>query len=108
MKETLFKVAYELHSAVHVVIHGHERQLSSSMEPADQLIADVQQPSKCLEIISLAFDEIVECLAIVFWTVRRNDVQPFGQTNLLEALLHEREQPRPTTLLLRRQVQNDL
>ena len=75
MKETLFEVAHKLHSAVHVVMYGHERRLSSSTEPADWLVADVQKPSECLEIISLAFDETVEHLALIVRTAHRDKVQ---------------------------------
>ena len=108
MQETLFEVAHELHSAAHVVMHGHECRLSSGTEPVDQLVANVREPRECFEIILLAFDEIVEHLALVVRTACRNDVQPFGQTDLLEALLHEWKQRRPIALLVRRHARNDL
>jgi hypothetical protein len=110
MKENLFEVAHELHLAAHVVTHGHERRLSSGTEPADQLVADAQELCKCLAIILLAFDETFEHLALIIRAARRENGQPFDQTDLLETLLHEPEQSRPVALLVLvcRQVQNNL
>ena len=107
-KEPFFEVPHELHSASHVVMHRHERGLSSRTKPADQLVADVRKPGECFEIVSLALDEVFVRFARVVRASRGNDVQPFGQTDLLEALLQEREQRRPVALLVRRQSRNDL
>ena len=107
-KESFLEVAYKLHSSPHVVMHGHESGLSSRAKPADQLVADVREPGECLEVVSLAVDEVLVRLARVVRASRGHDVRPFGQADLLETLLQEREQRGPVALLVRRQSRNDL
>ena len=107
-KEPFLKVAHELHSSSHVIMHRHECGLSSRMEPANQLVADVRKPGECFKIVSLTLDEVFVRFARVVRASRGHDVQPFGQADLLEALFQEREQRGPVALLVRRQSQNDL
>ena len=89
-------------------MHRHECGLSSRTEPADQLVADVREPGERLEVISLAFDEVLVRLARVVRASRGYDVRPFGQADLLEVLLQEQEQRGPVALLVCRQSRHDL
>jgi hypothetical protein len=108
MEVATLEIAEELYSTPHELVHWHEGGLLGCTKPVDQLVANVGEPHECLEIISLAFDEVFERLALIIQATCRDDVQPFDQADLLEALLQEQEQRRPVSLLICRQVQNNL
>ena len=91
-----------------VIMHGYERRLSSGVEPAEQLVADVWEPGECLEIISLTVGEVFEHLGIFVQTTGRGDVFPFGQTGLLKTLFEQWKQCGTIALLVHRQAQNNL
>ena len=66
-KELFLEVTKELHLIMHVIVHGHECQFLSGAQPADQLVANVQEPGNCLEVISLSFAEVFKCLDVFVW-----------------------------------------
>jgi hypothetical protein len=107
-KEPFLEVTKELHTATHVVMHRHERRLLSSAKPADQLVANVLEPGKYLEIISLTFDKAFEHFGIFIQATGGDDVLPFGQADLLETLLEQWKQCWTIMLLIGRPAQNDL
>jgi hypothetical protein len=54
---TTLKVAVKLYSMLHELVHRHESGLLRSTEPANQLVANVQESSDGLKIIP---DTLVE------------------------------------------------
>ena len=65
-------------------------------------------PGKCLGIISLTFDEVFDCLGIFIRTIGRDDVFPFGHTDLLKTLFQQWNQCGSIALLVCRQVRSNL
>ena len=57
-------------------MHRHECRLLSGVEPLDQLIDDVREPGKCLEIISLTYDDVFKHLGVFVRTTGSDDVLP--------------------------------
>jgi hypothetical protein len=86
---------------VHVVMHWHECPFPCHAKPRNQLVANVQKACECFEIVLLALKEILVHL-------RRDDILPFGQVDLLEALFQKPKQHRQVSLLVQGQAQNDL
>lgn len=87
-KEPHLEVPKELNSSTHVVVHWIKSQVSSHMESEDQLVVNVREPSKCLNIILLAFDKVFEHSVLFILAVGRDDILPFCQSDLLETPFH--------------------
>jgi hypothetical protein len=84
VEEPSLEVAEELHSKMHVIVCGYEGWLVGGAKSVDQLVDDVWEPGKCLKVISLAIDEIVEHLGVFIRTTCEDNVHPFGQADLLD------------------------
>jgi hypothetical protein len=103
-KEPSLRVAKKLHSAMHVIVHGHQCQLWSGAKP----VADVQKPCECLEVILMTLDEDFEHLSVVIRAMGRDNVLPFGQADLLKTLFEQQKQCGTIELLVGRQAQNNI
>ena len=108
LKEPFLKVAKKLHLVMHVIVPGHERRLSSSAKPVDQLAADVWKPGECLEVISLTFGEVFKHLGVFISAMGTDVVLPFSQADLLKTLFKQWKQCRTIVLLVDRPAQNNL
>jgi hypothetical protein len=68
------KVAEELHSMPHELVHWHGGRLFGSTRPAYQLVADIGEPGNCLKVIPDALIKVTfvqsasvgHCLAMTF------------------------------------------
>ena len=91
-EESAVKVAEELHSTPHELMHKHELGLLGNTKPTNQLVANVQEPGNCLEVIP---DVIVR---IFFYQVHfvgaslAHNVGPLGETDVFKTLTHQAEQ----------------
>jgi len=108
LKEPFLKVAKKLHLVMHVIVRGHEHQLSNSAKPVDQLVADVWKPSKCLKVISLTFGEVFKHLGVFIPAMGTDVVLPFTQADLLKTLFKQWKQCRTVVLIVDRPARNNL
>ncbi len=93
------KIAEELFSTPHELVHRHEGRLLGCTKPADQLVATVGEPGNGLKVVP---DTIVEaCLRTICitWTLLRIDAGPLGQAYVLKALTHKVKQKWTIVLL---------
>jgi hypothetical protein len=62
MEVATTKIADELYSTPHELVHWDEGRLLGSMKPADQMVANIGESGKGLKIIPDAFVEV--CLLL--------------------------------------------
>jgi hypothetical protein len=74
------KIADELYSMPHKLMHLHEGGLLGSTKPVDQLVANIGELSNCLKVIPDALVEVCLCMVCIGGTLLGNDVYPFSQT----------------------------
>jgi hypothetical protein len=55
------KVAEKLHSMPHELVHWHESELCCRTKPANQLVANVREPSNGLEVVPDALNKVCLC-----------------------------------------------
>jgi hypothetical protein len=89
MEVATIKIADELYSMPHELMHRHESRLLGSTKPADQLVTDIGEPDDGLKVILDAFVEVCLCTVCIVGALLCNDVHPFGQTYILKILTHQ-------------------
>jgi hypothetical protein len=62
------------------------------MEPINQLVSNVWESCKSLELIPLALDKVFLHGTACFWTMICNHLGPLGKSNTLKALPHQHEE----------------
>jgi hypothetical protein len=90
--ETTIKIADEPYSTPHELVHLHEVGLLGNTKPADQLVANIGEPSNGLKVISDAFVKVCLHMVCIAGALLCNDVSPFGQTCILKTLTHQVKQ----------------
>jgi hypothetical protein len=93
------KVAEKLHSTLHELVHWHERGLLCRTKPANQLVANVGEPSDGLEVVPDALVEVCLCTICIVGALFCNDAGPFCQAYVLKALTQETKQQWAIVLL---------
>ncbi len=86
------KIAEELYSTLHQLMHWHESGLLGSTKPAVQLVANIGKPGNGLKVIPDTFVKVPFCTICVVGASLRNDVGPFGQAYVLKTLNHQVKQ----------------
>ncbi len=86
------KVGEELYSMPHELMHWHEGGLLGGAKPADQLVADIGEPSNCLRVIPDALVKVHLCTVCFGGTLLGNDACPFSETYNLKTLTPQVEQ----------------
>jgi hypothetical protein len=86
------KIAEELYSTPHELMHWDEGGLLDIAKPVDQLDTDIGEPCNCLKVISNAFVEVCLCKVYFGGALLGNNTHPFSQTYVLKALTHQVEQ----------------
>jgi hypothetical protein len=86
------KIADELYSRPHELMHWHEGGLLGGTKPADQLVTNIGKSSHCLKVIPDAFLKV--CLRTICITraLLGNDVNQLGQAYILKTLTHQVKQ----------------
>jgi hypothetical protein len=75
----------------HELVHQHESGLLRSTEPANQLVAYVQESGDGLKVIPDTLVEVCLCTICIVWASLCNDAGPLSQAYALKALTHEVE-----------------
>ncbi len=88
---TTLKVAEELYSTLHELVHWHESELLRNTEPANQLVAYVRESGDGLKIIPDTLVEVCLRTISIVWGLLCNDAGPLSQAYTLKALTHEVE-----------------
>jgi hypothetical protein len=99
MKVLTRKVAEKLHSMPCELVHWHERGLLGRTKPANQLIANVGEPSNGLEVAPDALTKVCLCLICIVLALFCNDAGPLCQAYVLKALTQEAKQQWTIVLL---------
>jgi hypothetical protein len=81
------KVA-ELYSTTHELMHQHESGYLGRTKPANQLVANVGEPSNNLKVVPDTFVKFFLCKICIFWTSLCDDADLFGQAYILKTLTH--------------------
>jgi hypothetical protein len=87
-KVVTLEVAEKLHLTPHELVHWHERGLLGCTKPANQLVANVGEPSNGLKVVPNTFVNFFLRTICIFWTLLCNDTGPFGQAYILKTLTH--------------------
>ncbi len=85
------KVAEKLYLTPCELMHQHECGLLRSTEPANQLVAYVQESGNGLKVIPDTLVEVCLCRICIVWASLCNDAGPLSQAYTLKALIHEVE-----------------
>ncbi len=83
------EIAEELYLMLHELMHWHESGILGSTKPADQLVANIGEPSNGIKVIPDAFVEVSLCTVCIVGALLCNDVCSFGQTYILKTLTHQ-------------------
>ncbi len=86
------EIAEELYLMPHELMYWPESRLLGSAKPADQLIANIGEPSNCLKIIPSVFIKACLCTICIIWASLCYDIGPFGQAYVLKTLTHQAKQ----------------
>ncbi len=86
------KVAEKLHSTPHELVHWHESGLFCRMKPANQLVANVQEPGDGLEVVPDALVKVCLRPICIIRASFCNDAGPLRQAYILKALTQEDKQ----------------
>ncbi len=93
------KVAEKLHSMPHELMHRHESGLFCRTKPANQLVANVWEPSYGLEVVPDALVEVCLHPICIIRASFCNDAGPLHQAYILKALTQEAKQQWTIVLL---------
>jgi hypothetical protein len=85
-EESAIKVAEELQTTPHKLIYWHKCGLLGNAKPTNQLVADVQKPGNCLEVIPDALVKVFLCEVRIVGALFAHNVGPLCETNILETL----------------------
>ncbi len=91
MEVATIKVAEKLYLTPHDLMHWHESRLLRSTEPANQLVAYVQESGNGLKVIPDTLVEVCLRMICIVWASCHDDAGPLGQAYALKALTHEVE-----------------
>jgi hypothetical protein len=83
------KIAEELYSMPHELMHWHESRLLGGTKPADQLVADIGKHGNGLKVIPDAFIKVCLHTVCIVEALLCNDICAFGQTYVLKTLTHQ-------------------
>ena len=72
----------------------HECGLFHGMDPADQLVSNVEESRQCFEVVSEAFKKVLMYLAVLGLASCRYDIAPHSECDFLQALFQKREKGR--------------
>jgi hypothetical protein len=86
-EESAVKVAKELHTMLHELMHWHERGLLGNAKPTNQL-----EPGNCLEVIPDALLKVFLHQVHIVGASFAHNIGPLGETNVLKTLAHQAEQ----------------
>jgi hypothetical protein len=86
---TTLKIAEKLYSTPHELVHQHESRLLRSMEPANVLVAYVQESGNALKIIPDTLIKVYLCKICFISALLHDDAGPLSQAYTLKALTHE-------------------
>ncbi len=102
------EVAEKLHLTPHELLHWHESRLLGHAKPANQLVADVREPSDGLKVVPDAL--IVGCLCpiCIVRALFCNNAGPLGQAYNLKALTQEAKQQWTIVLLCIQELSQNL
>ncbi len=89
MEVTTLEVAEKLYLTPRELMHRHESGLLRSTEPANQLVAYVQESSNGLKIVHDILVEVCLRTISIVWALLCNDAGSFSQAYTLKALIHE-------------------
>jgi hypothetical protein len=73
------KLAEELYSIPHELMHWHEGRLLGRTKPEDQLVPNVGEPGDGLKVIPDTLVEVCLCTICIVWTSLCDDAGPLGQ-----------------------------
>ncbi len=93
------EVAEKLHLAPHELMHQHESWLLGCTKPANQLVANVGEPSNGLKVVLDALVEVCLCMICIVWALFRDNAGPLCQVYVLKALTEEAKQQWTIVLL---------
>ncbi len=82
------KVAEKLYSTMHELVHRHESGLLGRTKPANQLVANVGEPSNGLKVVPDTFVNFFLHTICIFLTSLHDDAGPFSQAYVLKTLTH--------------------
>jgi hypothetical protein len=99
MKVVNLEVPEKLHSMLHELVHWHESWLLGRTKPANQLVANVGEPSNGLKVVSDACIEVCLCTICIIWALFCDSTGPLGQAYVLKALTQEAKQQWTIVLL---------
>jgi hypothetical protein len=85
------EVAEKLYLTPRELVHWHESGLLRSTEPANQLVAYIQESVDGLKVIFDILVEVCLCTICIVWALLCNGAGPLGQAYTLKALTHEAE-----------------
>jgi hypothetical protein len=88
MEIVALEVAEKLYLMTHELMHQHESKLLGCMKPANQLVADVGEPSNGLNVVPDTFVKFFLHTICIFLTLLCNDAGPFSQACVLKTLTH--------------------
>jgi hypothetical protein len=70
MEIIALEVAEKLYSTTHELVHRHESGLLGRTKPANQLVANVEEPGNGLKVVPDSFVEFFLRRICIFWTLR--------------------------------------
>ncbi len=93
------EVAEKLHLTWHELVHWHESRILGHTKPANQLVANIGEPSKGLKVVSDALVEVCLCTICIVRVSFCNNAGPLCQAYVLKALTQEAKQQWTIVLL---------
>ncbi len=102
------EVAEKLHSTTHELVHRHESRLFGHTKPANQLVADVGEPSNGLEVVPDALVDGCLCPICIVRALFCNNAGPLCQAYVLKTLTQEAKQQWTIVLLCIRESSQNL
>ncbi len=99
MEVVTLEVAEKLHSTPHELVHWHESGLLCRTKPANQLVANVGEPSDGLKGVPDALVKVCLCKICIVQALFCGNVGPLCQAYLLKALTQEAKQQWTIVLL---------
>jgi hypothetical protein len=92
MEVVTLEVAKKLHFTPHELVHWHESKLLGRTKPANQLVANVGEPSDGLEVVPDALVKFCLCTICIVQASFCDDSGPLGQAYILKTLTQEAKQ----------------
>jgi hypothetical protein len=105
---TTIKVAEEIYSTPHEVMHWHEGGLLGGVKPTNQLVANIWEPGNWLEVIPDALVEVGLRMVCFSGELLGNNLGLFCETYILETLTHQVEQCWTVVLLCIQKLSQNL